>query len=66
MEGGAVVSSWRCPGSPLMGEEPRASDVTDRGLLGDRSPALVDTETTRVGRATNPKKWSTMFEIRVD
>lgn len=28
-----------------MGEELNASDVTDGGLLGDRSLALVDTET---------------------
>ena len=56
MAGGAVVSSWRCPGSPMMGEELNASDVTDRGLLGDRSLAVVDIETTKVGSATNPKE----------
>jgi uncharacterized protein YcbX len=48
----------------MMGEELNASDVTDRGLLGDRSLALVDTETAKVVSAKNPKKWPAMFDFR--
>jgi uncharacterized protein YcbX len=48
----------------MMGEELNASDVTDRGLLGDRSLALVDTETAKVVSAKNPKKWPMMFDCR--
>jgi uncharacterized protein YcbX len=48
----------------MMGEELNASDVTDRGLHGDRSLALVDTETAKVVSAKNPRKWPTMFDFR--
>jgi uncharacterized protein YcbX len=47
-----------------MGEELNASHVTDRGLLGDRSLALVDSETAKVVSAKNPKKWPAMFDFR--
>ena len=45
MTDGAVVSLWRYPVKSMMGEELKASDVTDHGLLGDRSLALVESET---------------------
>ena len=64
MADGAVVSLWRYPVKSMMGEELNASDVTDRGVLGDRSLALVDTETGKVVSAKNPKKWPTMFDFR--
>src|SRR5829696_2620779 len=64
MPDGAVVSLWRYPVKSMMGEELNASEVTDRGLLGDRSLALVDTETPKIVSAKNPKKWPTMFEFR--
>ena len=48
----------------MMGEELNASDVTERGLLGDRTLALIDTETGKVVSAKNPRKWPTMFDIR--
>ena len=64
MAGGAVVSLWRYPVKSMMGEELNASAVTDRGMLGDRSLALVDTETGKVVSAKNPKKWSAMFDFR--
>src|SRR5438105_13890506 len=64
MEDGAVVSLWRYPVKSMMGEELNASDVTDRGVLGDRSLALVDTETGKVVSAKNPKKWPAMFDFR--
>jgi hypothetical protein len=64
MTDGAVVSLWRYPVKSMMGEELNASDLTDRGLLGDRSLALVDTETGKVVSAKNPRKWATMFDCR--
>jgi uncharacterized protein YcbX len=64
MADGAVVSLWRYPVKSMMGEELNASEVTDRGLLGDRALALVDIETGKVVSAKNPKKWSTMFDFR--
>jgi hypothetical protein len=64
MADGLVVSLWRYPIKSMMGEELNASLVTGRGLLGDRSMALVDTETGKVVSAKNPKKWSSMFDFR--
>ena len=64
MTDGAVVSLWRYPVKSMMGEELNAPDVTDDGLLGDRSLALVDTETGKVVSAKNPRKWPTMFDFR--
>jgi len=39
---GHVVSLWRYPVKSMMGEELNASEVTERGLLGDRAYALLD------------------------
>ena len=64
MTDGAVVSLWRYPVKSMMGEELNASDLTDRGLLGDRSLALIDTKTGKVVSAKNPRKWPTMFDFR--
>ena len=44
---GSVVALWRYPVKSMMGEQLNASEVTDRGLLGDRRYALVDRETDR-------------------
>jgi hypothetical protein len=64
MAEGSVVSLWCYPIKSMMGEELNASPVTERGLLGDRAMALVDTETGRVVSAKNPKKWASMFDFR--
>jgi hypothetical protein len=45
----------------MMGEEIRSTEVIERGILGDRAYALVDTETGKVVSAKNPKKWPNMF-----
>src|SRR4029077_4360265 len=66
MTDGAVVSLWRYPVKSMMGEALNAADVTDHGLLGDRSLALVDTETGKVVSAKNPRKWPTMFDFRAE
>jgi len=57
MPGGAVVSLYRYPVKSMMGEEVNHSHVTERGLLGDRSIALVDVETGKVVSAKNPRRW---------
>jgi hypothetical protein len=64
MADGAVASLWRYPVKSMLGEELNSSYVVDRGLLGDRSLALVDSETTKIVSAKNPKKWATMFDFR--
>ena len=61
---GKVVALWRYPIKSMMGEELNATDVTTRGLLGDRAYALVDQLTTKVASAKNPSKWPHLFDFR--
>ncbi|MCU1656309.1 MAG: hypothetical protein JWO57_965 [Pseudonocardiales bacterium] len=61
---GSVVTLWRYPVKSMLGEELNASDVTERGLLGDRSYALVDSADGKIASAKNPRKWPRMFEFR--
>src|SRR5205823_5404171 len=61
---GSVVTLWRYPVKSMLGEELNASDVTERGLLGDRGYAVVDSADGKVATAKNPRKWPRMFEFR--
>jgi uncharacterized protein len=61
---GQVVSLWRYPVKSMMGEELNASEVTNRGLLGDRAYALVDSSDGKVASAKNPRKWPRLFDFR--
>jgi uncharacterized protein len=61
---GKVVTLWRYPIKSMMGEELNATDVTKRGLLGDRAYALVDQATTKVASAKHPRKWPHLFDFR--
>ena len=63
-EAGTVVGLWRYPVKSMMGEELNASEVTERGLLGDRAYALVDAETGKVAGAKDPRKWGNFFDFR--
>ena len=74
---GSVVALWRYPVKSMVGEELNASEVTDRGLLGDRRFAVVDRSTGKVGgrrtrgsgvisstsgpRTPRPRRWERGF-----
>src|SRR5207249_3259064 len=60
---GSVASLWRYPVKSMMGEELDASDVSERGLVGDRAYALVDRETGKLASAKHPRKWSRLFDF---
>jgi len=60
---GAVVGLWRYPVKSMMGEELNATEVTERGLLGDRQFAVVDAVTGKVAGAKNPRKWGNFFDF---
>jgi hypothetical protein len=60
----SVVSLWRYPVKSMMGEELNATEVTERGLLGDRAFALVDSSDGKVATAKNPRKWPRLFDFR--
>jgi uncharacterized protein YcbX len=61
---GAVVSLWRYPVKSMMGEELYATEVTQGGLVGDRSYGLIDSSDGKVATAKNPRKWPEMFYFR--
>src|SRR6266516_7248212 len=60
----SVVSLFRYPVKSMMGEELNATEVTQRGLLGDRVYALTDSSDGKVASAKNPRKWSNLFDFR--
>jgi len=59
-----VATLWRYPAKSMMGEELNGASITMGGVLGDRSYALIDTETNKVVSAKNPKKWPNFFSFR--
>jgi uncharacterized protein len=59
---GTTVSIWRYHVKSMLGEELNSSDVTERGLVGDRAYALIDKETGKVASAKNPRKWERLFD----
>jgi uncharacterized protein YcbX len=61
---GRVVAIARYPVKSMLGEELNATEVTDRGLLGDRAYALIDAETGKVASAKNPRRWPNLFDFR--
>jgi uncharacterized protein len=48
----------------MLGEELNSSYVTERGLIGDRTSALIDQQTGKVASAKNPRKWGKLFDFR--
>ncbi len=64
IELGEVVSLWRYPVKSMMGEELNATEVTERGLRGDRAFALIDNADGKAATAKNPRKWSGLFDYR--
>jgi uncharacterized protein len=61
---GTVVGLWRYPVKSMMGEELNATEVTERGVVGDRHYAVVDASTGKVAGAKNPRKWGNFFDFR--
>lgn len=48
----------------MLGEELNSSYITERGLIGDRTYAIVDKKTGKVASAKNPVKWGKLFDFR--
>ena len=61
---GTVVSLWRYPVKSMLGEELNSSLVTERGLLGDRTYAVIDKQTGKVASAKNLRKMGNLFDFR--
>jgi MOSC domain-containing protein len=52
---GAVKALWRFPVKSMRGEEVEVVDLTERGFVGDRAYALVDTQTGKVMSGKTPR-----------
>ena len=63
---GTVVALWRFPVKSFLGEKVAEADVTERGIVGDRGHALIDTSTGKVVSAKNPRLWPDMFTCRAE
>jgi uncharacterized protein len=61
---GSVVALWRYPVKSMLGEELNATEITRRGLVGDRQFAVIDRVTGKVAGAKNPRKWGNFFEFQ--
>jgi MOSC domain-containing protein len=59
-----VVSLWRYPVRSMRGETLAAAHVTLRGVLGDRSYAVIDpTRNRRVTVGDGPRRWARMLTL---
>lgn len=58
---GTVAGLWRFPVKSMQGEQLEEVELTERGLLGDRAYALIDTDTGKVVSAKSVKLFPDMF-----
>ena len=59
---GVVEELWRYPVKSMLGEPLTATEVSGRGLLGDRAYALRDKSDGKIATAKNPRKWPNLFD----
>ena len=61
---GSVASLWRYPIKSMQGEEVGETAIGERGILGDRSYALIDQATGHIASAKHPRKWGKLLLCR--
>jgi MOSC domain-containing protein len=59
----SVASLWRYPVKSMMGQKLDSTKLGERGLIGDRSYALIDKVTGQIASAKNPRKWPDLFNF---
>ena len=59
---GVVAQLWRYPVKSMRGERCECVLVAGRGIVGDRSFALVDAQTAKIASAKNPRVWPRLLE----
>jgi uncharacterized protein YcbX len=57
-----ITELWRFPVKSMQGERLDRAELTERGLTGDRSFAVIDGDTGKVASAKNPRKWGGLLE----
>jgi uncharacterized protein YcbX len=61
-----VTGLWRFPVKSMPGERVDAVDVTEAGVVGDRTHAVVDVETGKVGSAKHPRLWGALLQCAAE
>ena len=57
-----VAAIYRYPVKSMLGEDLQSAEIDSRGVVGDRSYAVIDPAENRVGSAKIPKKWARLYE----
>jgi uncharacterized protein len=63
---GSASRLWRFPVKSMQGEELEAARITEKGFLGDRAYALIETATGKVVSAKNPRKWPGLLNFSAE
>jgi uncharacterized protein YcbX len=63
---GAIAALWRFPVKSMPGERLDEAEVTERGVVGDRAYALIETETGKVVSGKNPRLGPAMLGCRAE
>lgn len=61
---GSIKRLWRFPVKSMLGEEVESAEVVWSGFYGNRSYALVDSQSSKLVSAKNPHKWERAFQCR--
>jgi uncharacterized protein YcbX len=61
---GSVATLWRFPVKSMGGEQLHDVEVTERGVLGDRSYALIDKDTGKVVSAKSAKLFPNLLDCK--
>lgn len=61
---GAVAELWRFPVKSMTGEQLQEIAVTERGVVGDRAYALIDTDTGRAVSAKSAKLFPDILDCK--
>jgi uncharacterized protein YcbX len=59
---GTISELWRYPVKSMQGERVDDAELTELGVVGDRTWALVDKEGGQVVSAKHPRKWGQMLQ----
>ena len=63
---GSIAGLWRFPVKSMRGEQLQEAELTERGVLGDRAYALIDTDTGKVVSAKSVKLFPDLFSCKAE
>src|SRR6266404_3568145 len=61
---GSIAGLWRFPVKSMRGEQLEEAGLTERGLVGDRAYALIDTDTGKVVSAKSVRLFPDLLGCR--